>query len=227
MAHIKALYAGEVTMVDEWVGKLLEKIEELGLFENTLVIFTTDHGFYFGEHGVVGKFGQLYDEMNHIPLIMHMPGVKPGRRSQFVQPCDHMPTFLDLAGIEHPEHMQGKSLVDIITNDGAPVRDYALNSWTVIYPPATETPVTLDASNWDQYCRKLKPSTVIFDKWTLVTSAGDMFSELYNNADDPHQTRNVIKQHPDVAKELHAKYIGLLESLAVEEKFIAPRRKLV
>jgi arylsulfatase A-like enzyme len=227
MAHIKALYAGEVTMVDAWVGKLLAKIEDLGLFGNTLVIFTTDHGFYFGEHGVVGKFGMLYDEMNHIPLIMHMPGAKPGRRSQFVQPCDHMPTILDLAGIEHPAPIQGKSLVDILKNNGKPVRDCAVNSWAVIHPPATETPVTLNASNWDQYCRRLKPSTLITDQWTLITSAGDMLSELYNNAADPGQTKNVIKQNPAAAKDLHAKYISLLESLGTDEKFIAPRRKLV
>ena len=227
MAHIKALYAGEVTMVDAWVGKLFDKIEELGLLDNTLVIFTADHGFYFGEHGVVGKFGQIYDEMNHIPLIMHMPGVKPGRRAQFVQPCDYLPTILELAGVDCPEHVQGKSLVDIIINDGKPVRDCAVSSWAVVHPPATATPVALSPSNWEQYCRKLKPSTVVFDEWTLVTSAGDMFSELYNNAADPHHTRNVIKEHLGVANKLHARYIGLLESLGTEEKYIAPRRKLV
>ena len=227
MVHVKALYAGEVTMVDTWVGKLLAKIEELGLLEDTLVIFTTDHGFYFGEHGQIGKVGMLYNEVNHIPLMMRMPGIKPGRRSQFVQPCDHMPTILDLAGVEHPQTVQGKSLVEILKGSDKPVRDFVVTSGAVVHPPVSETPITLTASNWGDYAFKLKTSTVVTDDWTLITAAGDMLSELYNNADDPGQTKNAIKQNPGVAKELHAKYIGLLESLGTDEKFIAPRRKLV
>ena len=227
LAHIKALYAGEVTMVDEWIGKLLRKIEEHGLYEDTLVIFTSDHGFYFGEHGIVGKFGMLYSEMNHIPLMMRMPGIQPGRRSQFVQPCDHMPTILDLAGIERPATVQGKSLVNVLKGSEESVRDFVVTSGAVIHPPLSETPMTLSASNWDEYARRLKSSTIVTDEWTLTTAAGDFLSELYHNPSDPHQTNNVINQNRSKAEELHSKFINMLESLGTDESFIAPRRKLV
>lgn len=227
LQHIKALYAGEVTMVDTWIGKLLDKIEQLGLSENTMVIVTTDHGFYFGEHNYVGKFGLIYDELNHIPLMIRMPGGKAGRRSQFVQPCDHMPTILDLAGIEHPETIQGKSLVDIIKGSGKPVRDCIVTSWAVIHPPLSETPFRLDESNWAQYARLLRASTLITDEWSLMTSCGDVYSELYNNASDPRQTKNVIAENKQAAKEMHKRYIRLLESLGTDEAFVARRRKLV
>lgn len=227
LAHIKALYAGEVTMVDAWVGKLLKKIEDLGLYDNTLVIFTADHGFYFGEHGIIGKFGMIYDELAHIPLMMRMPGAKPGHRSQFVQPCDHMPTMLDLAGVPHPPTVQGKSLVNVLKGSDEPVRDSAVTSWAVIHPPLSETPFKLDASNWNDYARRLKSSSLVTDKWTLATGAGDVRSELFDNHKDPHQTINVIESNKPAAEEMHGKYLKLLESLSTDPAFVERRRKLV
>ena len=70
--HVRALYAAEVTMVDRWVGHFLETIEVLGLREDTAVVLMSDHGHYFGDHGLQGKpwgdLGQLYEPMTHIPL---------------------------------------------------------------------------------------------------------------------------------------------------------------
>ena len=88
LRHCQALYAGTVTMVDTWLGHLLQRIEALGLLETTAVIFTSDHGFYLGEHGWIGKsrimaghqhFLPLYEELAHVPLIVYAPGLKPGR----------------------------------------------------------------------------------------------------------------------------------------------------
>ena len=83
-----AHYAGEVTLLDRWVGRLFQKIEDLGLLENTAVIFTSDYGFYHGEHGLMVKsiitekyqgLAPLYNEVTHIPLMMHLPKIKPQR----------------------------------------------------------------------------------------------------------------------------------------------------
>ena len=226
LEHVRALYAGEVTMVDTWVGKLLRKIEELGLLENTMVIFTTDHGFYFGEHGLIGKFAQIYNEVNHIPLMMRVPGMRSGRRWQFAQPCDIMPTILDLAGVEHPNTIHGKSLVEILKGGPNPVREFAVSSCAVVHPPVSDKPITLSAANWDQYAFKLKPSTIVTDEWTLIVSAGDLAPELYHNAQDPRQQRNVFSENKGVARQIHAKYIAFLESLGTKEEYIAPRRNL-
>ena len=226
LEHIRGLYAGEVSMVDAWVGKLLKKIEDLGLMESTMVIFTADHGFYFGEHGLIGKFGPLYTEMSRIPLIVHLPGVGPARRAQFVQPCDLMPTILDLAGVENPNTIQGKSLVDVLKGGTKQVREFAVTSGAIVHPPVSDVPLNLESSNWDQYARALKASTIVTYEWTLIVGAGALQPQMYHNPSDRHQNVNVFSENRDVAKRLHAGYIALLESLGTKEEYIAPRRVL-
>jgi len=117
LRHMRALYAGEVTMVDRWIGMLLRKIEDLGLFDNTAVVFTTDHGFYLGEHNLTGKSiitsefhanAPLYEEVAHIPLLIRLPGQsKRGVHcSALVQPPDLTATIIELAGAEDPGSLQ-------------------------------------------------------------------------------------------------------------------------
>jgi len=84
LRHTRALYAG--TMLDKWLGWLFEKLDDLGIWEETAVIFTSDHGFYLGEHGLVGKHTvlepekgwPLYGEVAHIPLMVKVPGTEGG-----------------------------------------------------------------------------------------------------------------------------------------------------
>ncbi|GAH03866.1 unnamed protein product, partial [marine sediment metagenome] len=131
MNHIRALYAGEVTLVDRWVGKLLQKIGDLGLLENTMVIFTTDHGSYHGEHDYLHKRAHLYEEVAHIPLLMRLPdemGDIRGRCNALVQPPDLMPTILDFAGAKIPETIQGESLSPIIRREKNQVREVTISS---------------------------------------------------------------------------------------------------
>jgi hypothetical protein len=111
--HLRAQYMAESTMVDRWVGMLLDKIEELGLNEDTAVIFCSDHGYLFGEHELTGKSllpqldGQyyyeatpLYHDIRAIPLMIRLPGQTTRRDVQaLVQPADLMPTVLELAGL--------------------------------------------------------------------------------------------------------------------------------
>jgi arylsulfatase A-like enzyme len=113
VAHIKKCYAGLLTMTDAWVGKLWAKLDELGLWEDTLVIFTTDHGTMLAEHDYWMKnFMPLYNELVRIPLIMRLPGgAKSGSRvSGLTQTIDLMPTFLDFHGCPAPPHVYGHSL---------------------------------------------------------------------------------------------------------------------
>jgi len=227
LEHIRALYAGEVSMVDTWVGKLLKKTEDLGLLDNTAIIFTTDHGFYFGEHGLIGKVTLIREEVNHIPLIVRMPGLKPGRRSALVQPPDLMPTVLDLAGVKHPDTIQGKSLVPVLRGDDTRLRDVAVSSWSIIHQPVGGKPVNLNPYTWSQLAWKLKPSTIVFDEWALIVGAGDLEPELYHTPSDPGQQKNVFSDNKAVASDLHAKYISFLESVGTKEDYLKPRRTLV
>src|SRR5690606_23961164 len=88
LRYCRALYAGEVSLVDHWVGYLLQRVEDLGIQDETIVLFMADHGFYLGEHNYIGKSLitpthqqglPLYPEVSHIPFLVRAPGVEPGR----------------------------------------------------------------------------------------------------------------------------------------------------
>ncbi|TVQ29610.1 MAG: hypothetical protein EA382_00025, partial [Spirochaetaceae bacterium] len=101
VAHIRKSYAGTLSMADHWLGKLLDRFDELGLWEDTQVILTTDHGHLLGEHGYWAKNYMFdYNELAHIPLMIARPGVAPGRCAALTQTIDLMPTLLDTFGVD-------------------------------------------------------------------------------------------------------------------------------
>jgi arylsulfatase A-like enzyme len=108
-------YLGCIAGVDENVGRLLDYLDESGLARNTVVIYSSDQGFYLGEHGWFDK-RFMYEESFRTPLLARWPGViEPGtRNSDLVQNIDNAPTFLDIAGIDIPEEMQGVSMVPLM-----------------------------------------------------------------------------------------------------------------
>lgn len=120
-------YAKTVESLDRNVGRVLDYLRDHNLLDNTLVIYTSDQGFYMGEHGWFDK-RFMYEESFRTPLIMHLPkGFEAkGDIESMVQNIDYAPTFLDLAGVEIPADMQGVSLVPLIKNSQEPEewRDY-------------------------------------------------------------------------------------------------------
>ena len=112
-----------VRAVDENMKRVLDALEEAGLAENTLVVYSSDQGFYLGDHGWYDK-RWMYEESLKMPLVMRMPGViEPGAVSEaMVQNLDYAPTFLELAGVDVPEDMQGRSLVPLF--DGSTPNDW-------------------------------------------------------------------------------------------------------
>jgi arylsulfatase A-like enzyme len=122
--HCRAMYYGEVTMVDRWIGRVLEQVDYLGLRDNTAVIFTSDHGLLFGEHGFIGKSFisdnyfetiRLYEEIIHVPLIVRMPGQTEQRRiSGLVTSTDLMPTVLEMLDLVDTAHEGGDTLIQTL-----------------------------------------------------------------------------------------------------------------
>jgi arylsulfatase A-like enzyme len=115
--HLRKCYAGLLSMTDHWVGKVLDTLEELDLWNDTLIVFTTDHGTMLAEHNYWMKnYMPMYNEIVRIPLAMSLPGGdKAGMRiSKFTQTIDVMPTFLDFFGCERPPHVKGVSLRQVI-----------------------------------------------------------------------------------------------------------------
>ncbi len=118
--HIRAQYAGTITMVDKWTGIFLEKIEDLGLLDNTMIIFLTDHGEPLGEHGIIKKVQPWpYEELSHIPLIIRLPdGMDFKKRVEaFVGMPDIAPTILSFLNVDVPSIMHGRNLIPLMQGE--------------------------------------------------------------------------------------------------------------
>lgn len=119
-----AAYYASVTYMDAQVGKVLKTLKDEGLEDNTIIIFTSDHGFHLGEHRFWMKVS-LHEESARVPMIIKVPGKKPAVCNSFTELLDLYPTVAELAGLQFSEHLQGKSLVKTLDNPEYKVRDMA------------------------------------------------------------------------------------------------------
>lgn len=183
MSNVRAQYAGEVTLVDRWVGVLLEAAKSMGYFDNSLIIFTTDHGEPLGEHGIVRKARPWpYEEQVRIPWLLRLPDrTAAGQRlDAFVQTSDMMPTLLDFAGVQGPDNMHGQSVLPLVSGQKEKLRDYGYaachgKSWSI---------------------RDLEWSYI---QWLDAPERDTDRPELYRRTGDLYEQTNVIDAHPDVA----------------------------
>ncbi|MEC8603264.1 MAG: sulfatase [Bacteroidota bacterium] len=128
--EIKEAYYATVSFVDAQVGRILDHLDRTGLAQNTIVVFTSDHGYHLGEHGHWQK-QTLFDNATKVPLIFTYPGIqKKGVKCEApVELIDVYPTIMDLVNINVPKHVVGKSLKPIIDNEIESVRSSALTRW--------------------------------------------------------------------------------------------------
>ena len=149
LAHLIALYDGEIAHTDDHVGQVLQLLQEMGLAEKTLLVIVSDHGEGFLEHGRILHGNTLFEELIHVPLILRLPGVIPaGRRIQDnASQVDVMPTVLGLLGIAAPEGLQGMDLSRACRGLGG-LPDRVVFSET---KGSINTDVTLRAARWGPY----------------------------------------------------------------------------
>jgi arylsulfatase A-like enzyme len=135
-------YLRSVTSMDREIGRMLEYLEESGLAENTIVIYSSDQGFYLGDHGWYDK-RWMYEESLRMPLIIKWPNITPAasRNEYIIQNTDYAATFLDIAGIEVPKDIQGKSIVPLLKGEvpddwrrEAYYHYYAYPDWHMVQP---------------------------------------------------------------------------------------------
>ncbi len=119
-------YYASVAFMDAQVGKVLKTLKEEGLEDNTIVIFTSDHGFHLGEHRFWMKVS-LHEESVRVPLIIKVPGKEPGVCHSLTELLDLYPTVAELAGLKTSSELQGKSIVETLDNPSAKVRDVAFS----------------------------------------------------------------------------------------------------
>ncbi len=119
-------YYASTQFMDEQVGRILDELERLGLRESTAVVFTSDHGYHLGEHTFWQK-SNLHEEVLKVPLIISVPGMKSGRTRSMVELVDLMPTLAEICGLNVPPSCQGKSLLPILKEHSASVKEGALS----------------------------------------------------------------------------------------------------
>jgi choline-sulfatase len=121
-----AAYYASVAYMDAQVGKVLQTLKDEGLEDNTIVIFTSDHGFHLGEHDFWMKVS-LHEESVRVPLIIKVPGKKPQVCHSFVELLDLYPTIADLANLKPSKYLQGKNLIKTLDNPRHAVRNIAFS----------------------------------------------------------------------------------------------------
>lgn len=230
-----ASYCGELEMVDRWIGRLLERLDSLGLAGDTAVVFVSDHGFYLGEYGQLGKMitkdllapkwsrSPLYPELCNVPLMIRVPGNPPRNENRVVSSAINIaPTVLDLFGIQKPEHMLGNSLLPLVGSPEEPGNDMAITALPLA-APGDEVRVVDDAM---RRIEEWQPITVTTDEWMMLFARWDEPIELYAIGDHGHRNGlgpNLAAQRPEVVGELHAKLIAELTRAGASEEAISAR----
>ncbi|WP_291777112.1 sulfatase [Cecembia sp.] len=193
-------YLGTIASVDENVGRVLDYLEANGLMENTIIVYTSDQGFYLGEHGWFDK-RFVYDESFKTPLLVAWPGkIKPGTKSdELVQNLDFAQTFLDAAGIPQPKDMQGESLMPLLTG-----KTDKWNREAVYYHYYEYPSIHMVKRHYAIVTKKYKLIHFYYDvdEW-----------ELYDRAIDPHELTNVYDDpaYKEIREKLHRDLDALRE----------------
>lgn len=207
LQHLVKNYYRVLLSVDENVGRLLEALDREGLAENTIVIYTSDNGFFLGEHGLFDK-RLMYEPSIRVPMLVRFPArIRPGTidRSHMTLNVDVAPTLLELAGVPVPGWMHGRSMVPILTRHAnAPWRDAFLYEYYE-YPA--------------EHCVR-KHRGIRTARWKLMHFWEHPEEwELYDLASDPDEVNNLAgrRDHARIVRELRARMETLRDELGDED----------
>ena len=185
LKYIRGLYAGEVAFVDKWVGVLLNKLKELELYDDSLIVLLSDHGVPIGEHGWVLKHPHtLWSELVRMTLIVKLPGNEHAgtRVKGLVETCDVPATILDVLGLDREaRYMHGTSFLPLIRGESERLKDYVIIGYHESLHRCVRT-----------------------EEWSFVFRPEGR-DELYNLIKDPEERVNLIDECKDVARELASK----------------------
>lgn len=251
METVRATYSGEVTMVDRWLGHLLEKLDVLGLGDRTYVFFTSDHGFYFGEHGFFGKaewfhdpdavlapdadvpdwlpqswlltvgWSPLYQELTRVPLMVRGPGLGAGRREALTTAPDIAPTILDLLGLAVPEALNGRSFRGVLAGEQDEHRPFVVSSWPLYF---AEGEMTSAVDSRPRRISRYMPLTVTTRSTSLILGGPTEEPELYDLEADPAEQVNTWTRSGDEGPELAREAVAFLEDCGTPERYLEPRK---
>ncbi len=197
-------YLRTIAAIDTSVGRVLDSLETLGIADNTVVVYASDQGFYLGEHGWFDK-RWIYEESLRTPLLVRWPGeTDPGAASQLiVSNLDLAPTFLDLAGLEAPTAMQGRSLVPVLR--GEDPEDWRRSFYYHYYEGANAVHAVAEHYG------------VVTERHKLVRFPETDEWEMFDLSTDPHELASIHADaaHQDLRAELAEELVRLRHDLGV------------
>lgn len=189
---LTATYYGMISMMDKYIGKILDKIDELGIADHTIIVFTSDHGHFFGQHGLHYKGGFHYEDLIRVPFIVRYPGqVDAGKVSEAIQSLvDLAPTFLDFTNTPIPYHMTGISQKEVWEGSKELVRDHAICEFR--HEPTT-----------------IHQKTYVDKKYKITVYYNQTYGELFDLENDPNEYNNLWDDpgYMHIKMELLMKYI--------------------
>lgn len=197
----RALYDGQIRYLDERVGRVFDELRERGLYDDSVIVVTSDHGDAFMEHGFVSHSATPYDELARVPLLIKLPESRhAGRRvERQVRLIDVAPTLLDLAGAPRPRRMSGCSLVPLL--EGRP------DEWARERPECSIAPIEIAEVEGE-------PPTLGLRAGGYKYIAGPAGEELYHLESDPGEQRNLLEEGDFAAEAELAAFRGLAERIA-------------
>jgi arylsulfatase A-like enzyme len=188
--HYRSQYDGGIAYIDHHLGKLIERLQDLSLYDNALLVITSDHGEVFGERGLIGHASSVYQDQVHVPLFVKFPNTnRPRVVEEMVSLVDLMPTILDTSGFEIPSKVEGKSLLDIKSGN----QSFVL---TESYPNGT-------FAAWHPRFDRIERA-IFSGSLKLIKSTTGKY-ELYDLSADPHEKANHYKPDDPLSKELETK----------------------
>jgi len=193
---LQAYYAS-ISFMDAQVGRIIDSLDNLGLSDNTIIVFTSDHGYHTGEHGLWQKMS-LFEESSRVPMLIVAPGVasKGSVAKSPVSQVDLFPTLCELCGVKAPENLQGQSLVPILKDPSAAGRGWAITQVTRGNPnaqkPNAQKPNAKAKGFFGYSLRTLRWRYTEWDE-------GNQGRELYDHDADPLEQTNLASK-PEHAK---------------------------
>lgn len=189
--QLVATYYGMISLMDKYIGRILDKLDELGLTNDTIIVFTTDHGHFFGQHGLQAKGGFMYEDLIKLPFVVRWPGrVSAGSVKDDIQSLvDLAPTFLSLAGIAIPHGMTGVDQSKVWLGERSEARSHAICEFR--HEPTT-----------------IHQKTYIDRRYKMTVYYNQTYGEIFDLEEDPNELTNLwdSPDHAALKCELLLKY---------------------
>ena len=230
LLSFQARYAGKVVLADRWLGKILDTMDELNLWQNTMVIFHTDHGTFNGDHGRIGKMQtHEFSSKNRIPFIVYHPEFGHGeRRDHLVQNVDIYATVLDAFRKELPSDRHGINIIDVLKNPQSSTRDFAIagqfgrsisitdGTWSLHQGPDPNEPLFSYGFCEQHFYRGVQLGPYMSGRRLVEHDPGPedyLGNWLSNLEEDPTECENIADKFPTKVTELQHALANKLKEL--------------